>query len=191
MSAVAWVAIAPLLSRALIVEQPIEKADAIMVMSGSSAYTERTKKAAELYRNGSAHSVILTSDGGQGGWSEKEKRNPYFVELMQQELIANGVPQAVIRILPGTMRGTDDEARALKDSLDTQPISSVLIVTSPFHTRRTLSTFRRVLGDRLSIGIESTPVTSDTDLNFWWLSGEGWRNVGLEYVKLLVYWAYK
>ena len=42
-----WTASAPLLSRWLVVEVPMERADAIFVLSGSSVFQQRIEKAAE------------------------------------------------------------------------------------------------------------------------------------------------
>src|SRR5688500_3549858 len=47
---VAWVIVAWMAPRVLEVNAPLASADAIVVLSGSSAYRERTDKAAQLYR---------------------------------------------------------------------------------------------------------------------------------------------
>ena len=59
---VVWGIVAALAGRFLVVRVPLDSADAIVVMSGSSAYLERTQKAARLYREGRAPMVLLTDD---------------------------------------------------------------------------------------------------------------------------------
>src|SRR5688572_27901378 len=87
-------------ARALIVSAPLASADAIVVLSGSSAYPERTQKAAELYRDGRAPLVLLTDDHTRGGSSSAQQRNPFFVERATEELLTGGVPAEKLYIVP-------------------------------------------------------------------------------------------
>ena len=183
---VAWVLIASLAPRALVVSAPLASADAIVVLSGSSAYVERTHKAAELYREGRAPLILLTNDNTRGGWSSAQQRNPFFVERAMDELINAGVPADRIRIVPGVASSTRDEALVVKDYAAREGFRSVLVVTSSYHSRRALRTMQQVFaGSEMVIGLEasSTPPTA-----FWWVRPEGWRNVGSEFVKTIYYW---
>jgi len=190
--AVVWVVIAPSLAGYLIVERPLASADALIVLSGSSAYKERTEKAAEIYKRGVAERIFITNDGGRAGWSAADQTNPPFVELEQGELIANGVLPDAITVLPGVVTGTEQEAVALAGEIDARPIRSVLIVTSGYHTRRALWTFERVLAQKgVEIGIEHAPMNElSPQPRTWWLSVRGWQDVAGEYVKMAAYWAY-
>lgn len=187
-----WIIVAPFLATYLIIEKPLENADAIMVLSGSAVYKERTKKAAELYKQGVAPLVIVTDDGERARWFDSGKTNPTIVELEQRELIANGVMPEAIRVLPGQVAGTDDEAKALRDEINARPLNSVLIVTSAYHTRRAIATFEKILADRnVTLGIASPPPGDLTPApNYWRLKPRGWQTVAGEYVKIAVYWAY-
>ncbi|HSK70296.1 MAG TPA: YdcF family protein [Pyrinomonadaceae bacterium] len=172
----------------------MEKADAILVLSGSSVYIERTHKAASLYKKGVAPKVLLTDDRGRAGWSEREKRNPPFVELAIRELIAQGVPEDAIEVLPDEVTGTEWEAKALAGRIKEENLNSVLIVTSAYHTRRALWIFRQVLnenGVNAEIGIAHAPTGEQTPPPFyWWLKPFGWNVVAGEYVKGAAYWVY-
>ncbi len=187
-----WVLIAPLLATFLIVEKPLEHADAIMVLSGSAVYKERTGKAAELFKQGVAPRVFITDDGRRSGWSQSERTNLPFVELERRELIEKGVPPDSITILPYQVSGTEYEAKELADELAERPLGSVLIVTSAYHTRRALRTFENILaGSHTEIGIVGVPPGEQTpNPNYWWLSSRGWQMVAGEYVKSAVYYAY-
>ena len=183
----AWLVVAGLAPRLLVGSAPLASADAIVVMSGSSAYRERTKKAAELYHEGRAPLVVLTDDHTQGGWSSAQQRNPYFVERARDELINLGVPEDRIRIAPGDPTGTWEEAIVIKNYAASQGFRSVLIVTSSYHSRRALRTIRRVFaGTETTVGLEPAPASSVSA--FWWLRQDGWRTIGGEYVKLIYYW---
>lgn len=186
----AWIIAAPYLATRLIVERPLEKADAILVLSGSAAYKERTRKAAELYKQGVSQRIFITNDGEQAGWSKTEQRNPRFYELEIRELIANGVIPEAITVLPGEVAGTDHEAKEMAVELDARPLGSLLIVTSPHHTRRALRTFEKLLAGRgVEIGIVHSPLDDRTPKpETWWLGPRGWQTVGVEYITSIVYW---
>ena len=183
---VAWEVVAWVAARALVVNADLSSADAIVVLSGSSAYVERTHKAAELYREGRAPLVWLTDDHTRGGWSSALQRNPYFVERATEELIKSGVPADRIRIVPGVASNTRDECLILRDYASSQGVHSVLVVTSAYHSRRALRSLRQSFaGMGTRIGLHAVPVSSNA---FWWLHPEGWRSVAGEYVKLIYYW---
>ena len=183
---VAWEVVAWVAARALVVDADLSSADAIVVLSGSSAYVERTHKAAELYREGRAPLVWLTDDHTRGGWSSALQRNPYFVERATDELIKAGVPAERIRIVPGVASSTRDESLIVRDYASSQGVRSVLVVTSAYHSRRALRTLRQVFaGTGTTIGVHAVAATSNA---WWWLQPNGWRDVAGEYVKLIYYW---
>ena len=183
---VAWEVVAWVAARALVVDADLSSADAIVVLSGSSAYVERTHKAAELYREGRAPLVWLTDDHTRGGWSSALQRNPYFVERATDELIKAGVPAERIRIVPGVASSTRDESLIVRDYASSQGVRSVLVVTSAYHSRRALRTLRQVFaGTGTTIGLHTVAATSNA---WWWLQPNGWRDVAGEYVKLIYYW---
>ena len=189
-----WIFLAPFLATGLIVEKPLERADAILVLGGSHTYLERTNKAAELYKKGTAAKIYLTDDGEQSGWSQAEQRNPWFVELAQKSLIANGVAPDDIEILQPNVSGTIDEARLLAGKAKQANLKSILIVTSAYHTRRALATFERAFAENnlsTELGIAAvSPGIQTPAPRFWWLSAFGWQIVAGEYVKSLGYWLY-
>ncbi len=188
---IAWIFLAPIIANNLIVERPLAKADAILVLSGSSVYKERTHKAAEVYRSGISNKILLSDDGGRAGWSQTEQRNPPFVYLAQQELIAQGVEAKDIEILDAEVTGTIWEAWSLEKRLEKEDWKSVIIVTSAYHTKRSLWTFEKVLGTGTKVGIISSPTGEQTPPpSIWWLSPKGWNYVAGEYVKFVVYWMY-
>lgn len=175
-----WIFLAP---DFLIVEKKIEKADAIWVLGGSSAYLERTQKAAELYKLGFASKIFVVNDGVLSGWNEAEKRNIPFYELAERQLIAQGVSVEAIEVLPKLVESTNDEATLLIEIAQERQLKSVLLVTSPYHSRRTLWTFERaVLKNNSSIEIGLQYCLQETRTN--------WRYVGEEYVKIIYYWLF-
>ena len=190
----AWILFAWFLAERLIVEKPLEKADAILVLGGSSVYQERAQKAALVYQQGAAPKILLTDDGGRAGWSPNEERNPPFVKLAEQYLIGQGVPAENIEILTPKGSGTIYEAQLLRDKIKETDWKSILVVTSAYHTRRSLWTFERVFAESglpTDFGIVSAPTGQQMPPPFyWWLSPFGWNVVAGEYVKTFYYWVY-
>lgn len=190
-SFVLWIFLAPLLAENLIVEKPLDKADAILVLSGSSVYKSRNRRAAEIYRAGTARKILLTDDGEIAGWSPFEEKNPKFVDLARRELTTRGVAPEDIEILAPKVSGTIYEAEALREHLRGRSSQAILIVTSAYHTKRSFRTFRKVLDEKHRLGIVSTVTDEETPASgFWWLSFRGWKWVAGEYLKYFYYWLF-
>jgi len=172
----------------------LTRADAILVLSGSSVYLERTEKAAALYKKGVASRVFLTDDGERAGWSRIERENPTFVDLERKSLIEQGVPIEAIEVLPERVDGTQSEAEAMRKKVVESNFKSVLLVTSAYHTRRTFGAFEKTFAEansNVEIGIDSAPTGNQTPQpSHWWFSVKGWRLVAGEYLKSVYYWAY-
>ena len=186
---VAWVLGAWFAAVSLIVSRPLEHADAIVVLSGSGTFTERTRKAAQLYRAGVARTVIITNDNRQGGWSKVEQRNPYYYERAMAELLMEGVSAADIVVLPDVVHSTHDEVVALRKHAQSVPLKSMVIVTSAYHSRRALSAMQKSFaGTDVKIGVDPVPPGNQTPKPAtWWLHPQGWEDVALEYVKSVYY----
>ncbi len=158
----------------LTVSRPLEKADAIVLLAGS--FEERMPLALSLYRAGKAGQILLTDDGVRRGWSREHQRNLYTTERGINELVKQGVARQSITALPFTSSGTVYDALAVRDFVVKNNIRSILLVTSDYHTRRSLWTFRKVLQPLpVTIGI----VPSHSSATF--------TTDALEYCKLAYY----
>ena len=188
----AWIFLAPFLAERLIIEKPLDRADVILILGGSSVYQERTEKAAELYRQSIAPKIVLTDDGEKTGWSRTEKRNIPYVEMAQRNLVTLGVPAESIEIIKPIGSGTIYEAQTFEEKATRENWQTVLLVTSAYHTRRTLWTFDRVVkNEAIEFGIAAPPAGRQTPPPaFWWLAPDGWSFVAGEYVKSFYYWVY-
>jgi uncharacterized SAM-binding protein YcdF (DUF218 family) len=181
---VAWIG-----ARWLIVSAPLAQGDAIVVMSGSATYEERTQRAAELYTSGRANKIILTNDNEQSGWSVEEQRNIPFHELASRALRRRGVPSDAIETLPEPVTSTYDEARLVRGYAEAHGLRSLLIVTSAYHSRRVLWTMRQIFhNSSTKIGLELVPPGQQTPAPAtWWLHYRGWQLVVGEHVKMIYY----
>lgn len=187
----AWIFLAPFFAERLIVEKPLEQADAILILAGSSVYAERTNKAVELFKQGIAPKIVLTDDGEKTGWSRREKRNIPYVEMAQRNLIAQGISAESIVVFKPNGSGTIYEAQIVREKIKENNWKSILIVTSAYHTRRALDTFEKISAeDNVQIGIVAAPDAQPTPAFYWWLTANGWNWVVSEYVKSFYYWLY-
>ena len=185
----AWPPLAWLAADWLVVDSRPERADALVVLGGSSTYAERTEYAAQLFGEGLAQRLLLTDDGQRGGWSQQEQRNPFFVERAAAALKAAGVPTESIETLGPQTSSTYEEATLLREYASARGLGSLLVVTSGYHSRRALWTFERVFrgsGVRVSVA-RVAPGRQTPAPATWWLSPSGWRAVALEYLKLAYY----
>lgn len=180
----AWVA-----ARGLIVGCELESADAVVVLAGSSTYRERARHAAGIYARGRAPLVLLTDDGQRSGWSAERQTNPLFHERAAEELLKSGVPAGRIRVLPGVVTSTHDEALRVREYAEREGSRSLLVVTAAYQSRRARWTMERVLGaSGVRIGVDAPPPGEESPpASTWWLRGLGWKLVPGEYVKLAYY----
>lgn len=186
--AAAWM-LAWIGARLLVVTVKLEHADAVVVLSGSSTYVERTRWAAQVFKEGRTPRIIVTNDGLQGGYSIEQDRNPFFVERAVAELKNAGVPPDRIEILPVARENTHQEAMLLRDYSVQHNLRTLAIVTSAYHSRRALWTFEQAFrGSGISLGIEGPPPGRQTPKpSVWWLYALGWKLVPGEYLKLVFY----
>ena len=186
-----WVPFSYLLIDCLIVESRLETADAIVVLSGSAEYKDRIRTAARLWKDRAAGRVILTNDGQRGGWDSEQQRNPFFWELARRSLIDEGVDADSIEVLPAVVASTQDESELVIATAADRQYASVILVTSGYHTRRTLWSFERSAARRglsLNLGIESPAEDREVSAKLsWWLSPDRWRVVAAELPKLIYY----
>jgi uncharacterized SAM-binding protein YcdF (DUF218 family) len=69
------------------------------------------------------------------------------------------------------MDGTYGEALACRDLIIRAGLHRVLVVTSPYHTRRALATFRAAFaGDDVQVGVVPATGTSPARPERWWMA---------------------
>jgi uncharacterized SAM-binding protein YcdF (DUF218 family) len=173
----------------LITEAPLDKADAIVVLSGSANYRERTREAAKLFFEGRSQRILITNDNAQGPWSSADQRNLFYYERSLEALRNAGVPSQNVEVLMKPVTGTFDEAGVIRDYAQQHSWQSILIVTSAYHSRRALWVFSKVFRDT---GVRTGLMTAERKEEsppplMWWLTLRGWKLVPTEYVKMIYY----
>ncbi len=161
------------------------RADAIVVLSGDAL---RVVYAADLYRQGLAPKVLLTIEARGRPLRKLDEIGVAFprTEAVYREVLVKlGVPDAAISTVGGEVPSTAAEADALRAALSgTAADSHLLVVTSPYHLRRT----RMIFTDRFAAGqVRIVPTPYDPFPERWWTDQDAARNVLLELAKIVFY----
>lgn len=189
LAAIAWPVVAWLAAQALVVNPAPTRADAMLVLAGSSTFKERTQHAAQLFKEGSAPKIILTNDNQESGWSAELQTNPLFVQRAASELKLFGVPEEKLEIIPETVSSTREEAARVREYAARGGLRSILVVTSAYQVRRARWIFEQMFaGSGVDVSFASVPPGDQTPGPFtWWLQRRGWGMVAGEYAKLAYY----
>jgi uncharacterized SAM-binding protein YcdF (DUF218 family) len=155
--------IGPPAGSALVVERPIASPDAIISLA--SHEWERLPETTRLAHRYPDAQVLLTVP------SRITEYNCHDCGHRVGQLVKNGVSIGRIRVLPITLSSTFGEAASARQFAQHDRIKRLLVVTSPYHTRRSLAIFRAAFkGTGIEIGIEPASATSPARPAVWWRS---------------------
>lgn len=170
--------------RWLVHEDPLEKGQAIVVLSGGVPV--RAMEAAKLYNQGFAPRIWLTEPHN----TLQSLGVPYEGEdaLNQHLLIRSGVPATSIRILQPPIVNTADEIKAIAGAMAPGDRRPVIVVTSKAHTRRVRALWNRVAKNRGQAVVRAASADR-FDAVHWWRTTTGALQVIREVLGLLNVWA--
>ena len=164
------------LGRFLVVsERPVES-DAVVVLSGGDI--DRVDQAAKLINDGYARYLILTDT------DEITASGTRTTDYLYSEATKRGIAVPQIDITRHSVTNTREEAAAVRALMEERGWYSCMVVTDPFHSRRTSYLFSRAFqGSGLAVRVVSVSPHWYRP-GSWFLSGDGWRTTLEEYVKL-------
>lgn len=174
----------PPLARFLDVSEAPRRADYVMVLGGG--YDTRPFVAAALVKAGLARRVLLPTFK-QPPDPQDDLTSAEHV-ITQRVLVARGVPDDAIVLLPDVCASTFDEAQVLAKFLDTEPQSSVAVVTTSYHTRRARWIFQKKIAAEQFARVQFVAApTEGFDETNWWRFEQGFGTYVNEYFKLGYY----
>ena len=154
---------------ALIVDEPPQKAKAIVVLAGGIPF--RAMEGATLYKEGYAPEVWLTRGDEENPEEQALNRigihQPAEYELSAQVLERFGVPRNAITVLAPSTPNTAAEVRAIAAAL--QPDERAIIVSSKSHTRRIRVIWWKLVGSERNAIIRYARA-DQADIAHWWRS---------------------
>jgi len=171
----AW---APLIAQFLVVNESPRKSDIIIIPSGT-ADADRIRYGAELYKKGFAPKVLLS--GSSYLWNETG------VDLMKLYAVSLGIPEKDIWV-DHDSGSTVENAHFAKEIAKKNNCRSVLITTSPTHSRRIKMVFRKIFPKEIPVTVSCGP--SSFDLERWWKKPAMAREVSYEYLVFLYYYLF-
>ncbi|HXY25332.1 MAG TPA: YdcF family protein [Candidatus Acidoferrum sp.] len=173
--------------RWLVVEDPLEKATAIAILSGKMPI--RAIEGAKLFREGYAPEVWLTHSTEPGNTLAAMGVSFYGEEYYNKLILLHeGVPENAIRILEPPIVNTADEMKVISTMLDRTGNRSVIIVTTKAHTRRVHLLWRRLAGAK-GRAIVRAASGDPFDPARWWRNTGDALDVVREVLGLLHAWA--
>jgi uncharacterized SAM-binding protein YcdF (DUF218 family) len=165
----------------LVVPRHLEAPDGIVVLA--SHEWERLPVAAQLARQYPAARLLLTLP------AEVTDHNCFECAERLRWLSDAGIGRERVTVLPRLVTNTYDEARATADFVSHHHrIDRLVIVTSPYHGRRALATFRhlfRSAGVPTDLGLASQ--VSVADPSRWWLRRYDREYVAYEWTGIVYY----
>jgi uncharacterized SAM-binding protein YcdF (DUF218 family) len=171
---------APFAGRVLVVSAPVDRPQAIVSLA--SHEWERLPATAALAAQFPDALVVLTLP------ESPNLHNCHDCANRAHRLALAGVAEARVRIVRLTAPGTHGEALATRALLQGSGLRRVLVVTSPYHTRRALATFRSVLASLgATVGVVPASATSPARPARWWTSPYDRAYVAYEWAALLFY----
>ena len=179
---------APRLGAWLVVEDPLQKADAIFVLGGT--LFERPLEAVDLYHEGWAPRLLLMRQIADDGEVELRRRGVVYqreIDVQVDVLMRLGVPGSAIEILD-EQDSTKDEADALRTVVVANQWPRVIVVTSKQHTRRARLVMNRRVADTGAQVMVRASRYDKTDVNAWWRQRGTLRFTLFETQRLIAYW---
>jgi uncharacterized SAM-binding protein YcdF (DUF218 family) len=167
----------------LLVKEEPRPADAIVLLGG--AYS-RPLYGADLYNQGYATQILVSRVETSPIRPRLKKigmHPPTQTELYEEILLRKGVPASAIEFFGRELISTRDEARALAEIYGDRAVT-LLVVTSPFHTRRAEIVLEQAL-PAADVVMLATPYESFPD--DWWRHHRLALRVVLEAIKTLYY----
>ncbi len=170
----------------LVREDPLGKADVIVVLSGGLPF--RAEGAAGIYKSGYAPAVWVSKPGGPQ--EELAALGIRFVgeeEYNREILVQEGVPNSAIQIFPDAIANTQEEVEEISREMRRDGMHTVIIVTSPQHTRRVKALWRKLVGDDPRLIVRAAP-DDPFDADHWWRNTQDVLAVVRESLGLLNVW---
>jgi len=159
----------PLLAKLLVVDDRPEKVDVLIVLAGDS---ERDLYAVQLYKLGLAPKIIMSGCGGG---------------QMAKRAVNTGVRERDI-LIDDKSENTYQNAVYSRDIVVAQNFKSAIVVTSPYHMRRTKLVFGRVFRKTGVKLLYCSTKDSGFNVDGQCKSDIDRQIVRREYIKLIYYW---
>ncbi|MGB9613017.1 MAG: YdcF family protein [Candidatus Margulisiibacteriota bacterium] len=161
----------------LIVQDEIKPADVIVVLGGDNN-GERVEEGVKLFKRGYAPYLLMS--GGPLAWKLTQ------AQWMKKQAVESGIPPKFI-LIQEKSRSTIEDAKFCLPILMEHNFKSVILVTSPYHTRRARRVFQKICAPQGIKVLVYPAQKSDFNPVGWWRKHEDTAYVVWEYVAFVLY----
>jgi len=158
----------------------LKPADVIVVVPDNEAGYS-VEYAAKLFKEGWSKKNRLILSGGSAIWKYT------WASLMEEQALSLGVPRNAI-VLEDKSDSTKENALFTKEILKKHGYTSLILVSSPYHSRRSNEVFKKIMGNE--IRVISAPSGEGIRFVNWWKKEGDRETVLLEYLKLFWFWIF-
>ncbi len=164
----------------LIIQDDLHAADLIHVISGPD---HRTDYGIYLMKQGYGKTIFFT-----GGWCPDIQG--IHAERGEDRAVTQGIQPQAIAIDGFQVTSTYAEVVRLKEFIDSMaiPVESLIVVSDPYHMRRSHWVYQRVLGKEIDLIMAPVPFELSPYDRDWWHHKKSRKMVGDEYLKTLYYY---
>jgi uncharacterized SAM-binding protein YcdF (DUF218 family) len=166
--------------RYLFKKDELKPADVIVVLAGEEK--ERIQYGVRLFKEGWSRKDRIVMSGGPAVGDRSS------AALMKEYAAHLGVPAGDI-LTEERSRSTEENALYTKTLLDRKGYTSIILVTSPYHSKRASVIFRAILGRRWKI-IDAPCEPSWFSFDGWWRKPRDRDTVLSEFSKFLRIWIF-
>ncbi|MDP2157801.1 MAG: YdcF family protein [Nitrospirota bacterium] len=164
----------------LVKKDEMKPADVIVVLAGEQE--ERVLYGIKLFKDDWARKDRIIMAGGPLVWKYT------WAALMKEQAESLGIPGKKI-LLEDKSRSTEEDALYTKEILQKNGFKSIILVTSPYHSRRASLIFIRVLGSEFKV-ISAPSDESWFSVNDWWKRRRDRSVVLSEFSKYIWLWIF-
>jgi len=169
----------------LVVEDSLEKADAIFVFGGT--IPNRIIEAVDIYKKGYAPLIIISKYPKPEGYKYLEENGITYPEghdINKSIAISLGIPENSIMITNYRAGSTFEELMLLNEYCLENNIKKIILISTKSHTKRISKIFSDIAGDKTK-GIVRYTGYDSYNPDRWWKDRHSLRQTMFEYQKLL------
>ena len=160
-----------------VVEDPLERSDAILLLGDDNFFADRATRASELFRQKLAPVIVASG--------RRLRPSAGISELMEHDLVERGVPREVIIRFPQDADNAREEAMALAPLVTEHHWHSIIVVTSNYHTRRSRYIFLKVFPESVNVRVASAR-DGDFEAEHWWENRKSFKIFTRELAGMIV-----
>jgi uncharacterized SAM-binding protein YcdF (DUF218 family) len=176
------------LGRYLMVDHSPQQSDLIVCLGGSNI--ERGLETADIYHLGFAPRIFIAREAPGDGYIQLKQQGIYYPvksDLLTMLLEQLGVPASAILSYDTFVDSTWEEAEIVRKVAEPAGYGSLIIITSPIHSRRAWFIYQKVFeGLDVQIRMRYSRYSAFRPED-WWKHEKYLQDVIIEYQKLIFY----